>query len=227
VGCALNKIKKFKMKILKYFIALFSVYALAGCTKTEDVNNTETKVGQSRVTFFPTFEMKGPRYSSIVKGGSFTDPGVTAKEGADDLQIQTTGTVDAATPGVYDITYSATNKDGFSASVTRTVAILPEAEQAGVDISGGYVYATNAAYTAVIEKLAPGFYLSNNVWGPNLIPSYIFTSDGATLTLPLKALSGYGDVQGTGTLDGAGNLTLKVDLLAYGIAGSTRKWKKQ
>jgi hypothetical protein len=171
--------------------------------------------------------MKGPRYSSIVKGGSFTDPGVTAKEGADDLQIQTTGTVDAATPGVYDITYSATNKDGFSASVTRTVAVLPEAEQAGVDISGSYVYATNAAYTAVIEKLAPGFYLSNNVWGPNLIPSYILTSDGATLTLPLKALSGYGDVQGTGTLDGDGNLTLKVDLLAYGIAGSTRKWKKQ
>jgi hypothetical protein len=214
------------MKAIKYLFILAASVTLFSCAKDE-VKITDTQVGHSRITNFAVLTMEGDPYISIVTGGSFTDPGVTAKEGADDLQVQTTGTVDAATPGVYDITYSATNKDGFSASVTRTVAVLPEAEQAGVDISGSYVYATNAAYKASIKKLAPGFYISDNVWGPNLIPSYILTSDGATLTLPLKALSGYGDVQGTGTLDGDGNLTLKVDLLAYGIAGSTRKWKKQ
>lgn len=202
-------------------------YLFSGCAKTEDFNNTADKVGQSRVTFFPTFTMNGDRYISIVKGSTYTESGVTAKEGDKDLQVEITGTIDANTVGVYDIVYSATNKDNFSGSVTRTIAVLPAAEQAGVDISGSYVYATNAAYTSLIQKLAPGFYVMNNVWGPNQIPSYIFTDDGTALTLPLNAISAYGGVQGTGTYDGAGNLTLKVDLLAYGIAGSTRKWIKQ
>ena len=215
------------MKTFKYLIGLVTILFFMGCAKTEDFNNTEDRVGQSRVTFFPTFTMKGDRYASIVKGGTYTEPGVTAKEGDKDLQVKITGAVDVNTVGVYDIVYSATNKDNFSGSVTRTIAILPTAEQAGVDISGSYVYATNAAYTSLIQKLAPGFYLSNNVWGSSQIPSYIFTSDGATLTLPLNEISAYGEVRGTGTLDGAGNLTYKVDLLAFGIAGSTRKWKKQ
>lgn len=215
------------MKTFRYLIGLVIIFYFTGCAKTEDFNNTEDKVGQSRITFFPTFTMKGDRYLSIVQGSAYTEAGVTAKEGDKDLQVTKTGSVDVNTVGIYDIVYSATNKDNFSGSVTRTIAVLPEAEQPGVDISGGYVYATNAAYTSIIQKLAPGFYVMNNIWGPNQIPSYIFTSDGATLTMPLNAISAYGEVQGTGTLDGVGNLTLKVDLLAYGIAGSTRRWKKQ
>ena len=214
------------MNSIKYIIALSLTLCFLGCEKTEEILNTEDKVGISRVTHFPVFTMSGDRYISIVKGGAFTDPGVTAKEGDKDLQVQQSGSVNTNAVGVYDITYSATNKDNFSASVTRTIAVLPGAEQQGVDISGKYNYASGS-YVATIQKLAAGFYVADNVWGPNDIPSYILTTDGVNLTLPLCSLSGYGPVQGSGTLDNAGNLTYTVDLLAYGITGVTRKWKKQ
>ena len=216
------------MRLLKINLYILAAsFVLLGCKKTEEIHNTETQVGHSRVTFFPTFTMEGEHYVSIVKGGSFTDPGVTAKEGANDLPVTVTGSVDVNTVGVYDIVYSATNKDNFSSSVTRTVAVLPTEEQSGVNIAGQYFYVANPSYIATITKLAMGFYLVDNVWGGSTIPSYIFTTDGKNLTLPLNELSGFGQVQGTGTLDDQGNLNYTVDLLNYGLLGIARKWKKQ
>jgi len=210
-------------KIISVFLLALVVFT--SCKKDE-INNTEDKVGSSRVTRFPTFTMNGDRYESVVQGGTYADPGATAKEGEAELQVQTQGQVNTSQVGVYDIVYSAVNKDGFTGTVTRTVAVLPAAEQEGVNIAGNYKYATSAV-VSTIEKLAPGFYLANNIWGPNNIPSYIITTDGRNLVLPLNALSGYGSVQGTGTLDASGNLAYTVDLLAYGITGSTRRWVKQ
>jgi hypothetical protein len=173
--------------------------------------------------------MEGEQYLSIVKGGTFTDPGVTAKEGEADLQVSISGTVDANTVGVYNLVYSATNKDGFSSTVTRTVAVLPVAEQAGVDISGSYANVGAFTYTATIQKLAPGFYLADNIWGGGsaaIISAYIVTTDGVNWVLPVSSLTGYGRVQGTATINPAGDLTYVVSLLDLGVNNSTRKWKK-
>ena len=153
------------MRIIKLFLSIAVLFYIVSCEKTEHINNTEDKIGISRVTRFPTFSMEGDRYISIVKGGAFTDPGATAKEGDADLPVTISGAVDASTVGVYDLVYSATNKDGFSSSVTRTIAVLPQAEQAGVDIAGSYANTGAFTYTATIQKLAPGFYIADNVWG--------------------------------------------------------------
>ena len=215
------------MRSIKWLLMICIFFLAAGCEKTETFNNTPEKVGNSRVTFFPTFSMQGDRYVSVVKGETFNDPGVTAKEGSADLTVNISGAVNASQVGVYDLVYSATNKDGFSSSVTRTIAVLPSAEAEGVNIAGSYVYKANTAYQSTITKLAPGFYLTDNVWGASTIPSYIITVDGNNLVLPLNSLSGYGQVQGSGTLDAAGNLNYKVDLLNYGLLGVDRKWLKQ
>jgi hypothetical protein len=217
------------MRIIKVFIGVIILFSFFSCSKTEEINNTEDKVGISRVTRFPSFTMAGERYIAIIKGGAFTDPGVTAKEGATDLQVSVDGTVDVNTAGVYDLVYSATNKDGFSSSVTRTVAVLPVAEQPGVNIAGRYANTGSFNYTATLQKLAPGFYIVDNVWGGGsgaIIAAYIFTSDGINWTLPVSTLTGYGRVQGSATLDAAGDLTYVVSLLDLGINNSTRKWKK-
>lgn len=217
------------MRIIYFFLSIVSVLAFASCEKTEHFNNTEDRVGKSRVTRFPVFNMEGERYSSVIKGGTFTDPGVTAKEGEADLQVTISGAVNVNTVGVYDLVYSATNKDGFSSTVTRTVAVLPEAEQAGVDISGSYANVGAFTYTAVIQKLAPGFYLADNVWGGGsaaIITAYIITTNGVDWILPLSTLTGYGRVQGTGSITPAGDVTYIVSLLDQGISNSTRKWKK-
>jgi hypothetical protein len=217
------------MKKIILFLIVSSAIGFSSCKKDE-FHNTDTHVGISDVTVYPTFKMSGERYVSIVKGNNFTEPGVTATEGSTNLQVTTSGSVDINKVGVYDIVYSATNKDGFSGSVTRTVAVLPSAENAGVDISGKYDNVGSFTYTATVQKLAPGFYVSDNIWGGGsaaVIASYLITVDGTNIIIPYNALGPYGPVQGSGTLDNAGNLTLKVDLINFGISGSTRKWKKQ
>ena len=217
------------MRIIKLLLSVVVLSFLVGCEKTEHFNNTEDKVGISRVTRFPSFTMEGDRYISIVKGGTFTDPGVTAKEGTADLVVTVTGTVDANTVGAYDLVYSATNKDGFSSTVTRTVAVIPVAEQAGVNIAGRYANTGSFSYTATVQKLAPGFYAVDNIWGGGsaaVIAAYIITTDGENWELPVSELSPYGRVQGTATLNAAGDLTYVVSLLDLGISNSTRKWKK-
>jgi hypothetical protein len=208
-------------------LLLSGALLLASCKK--DPVNTEDKVGGSRVTHFPTFKLNGGAYESIVVGSTFTDAGATAKEGDTPLPVTTTGSVNAATVGIYTLTYSATNHDGFPATVTRTVAVLPAAEVAGVDISGRYQNIGSFAYTATMKKLAPGFYSSDNVWGGSsaaVIPAYLITTDGSTILLPESELSSYGRVNGTGTLDATGNLNLRVSLLDQGVNNSLRKWKK-
>lgn len=218
------------LRYIKILLLFVLASPFVACEKTEKPENTPDRVGISRVTYFPVFTMAGERYVSIVRGGTFTDPGVTAKEGSTDLTVTKSGTVDVNTVGVYDIVYSATNKDGFSSSVTRTVAVLPSAEQPGVNISGKYANTGSFNYVATMQKLAPGFYVVDNVWGGGsaaVIAAYVLTVDGTNLTLPISTLSPYGRVRGTGTLDAAGNLTYVIDLMDQGISGSTRRWIKQ
>ncbi len=220
----------FNLRYINFLLLLVLALPFVACEKTEKPDNTDDRVGISRVTNFPVFTLNGEEYMSIVKGGTFTDPGATAKEGTTDLPVSKSGNVDVNTVGVYELTYSATNKDGFSSSVTRTVAVLAAAEQPGVNIAGKYANTGSFAYVATMTKLAPGFYVVDNVWGGGsaaVIAAYVLTVNGADLTLPISTLSPYGRVRGTGTLDAAGNLTYIIDLMDQGISGSTRKWIRQ
>jgi hypothetical protein len=217
------------MKKLIHLFYLLTAILFFACNKT-DFHNTDDKVGISRVTHFPIFNMSGDKYMSVVLGSTYTEPGVTATEGSADIPVTTSGTVDVNTVGVYTISYSATNKDGFSNSIKRTIAVIPSAEVPGTDISGKYANVGSFSYVATIQKLAPGFYVSDNVWGGSssaVVASYLITSDGTNIILPLNSISPYGQVDGTGTLDNTGNLILSVSLIDYGISNSIRNWKKQ
>ncbi|HSI90683.1 MAG TPA: DUF5011 domain-containing protein [Adhaeribacter sp.] len=199
-------------------------------------NRDKESEGISRITNYPTFVLTGGPFISVVQGGTFTDPGVKALEGSTEIPVTTTGSVDTNTPGVYEITYSAKNADNYSGTAVRTVAVIPAAENPGVDISGRYnnVGGNPAngsdALVNTVTKLAPGFYRASNVWGGGslaVIPAYIFTSDGTTLQLPLSRISPYGRVQGTGTINATGLMELSVTLLDQGLSNSPRKWQKQ
>jgi hypothetical protein len=166
VGCALiQNFKNEEMKISKYIIALFAIYVFTGCAKTEEFNNTETNVGQSRVTIFPTLELKGNDYMAIPVGTTFTDPGAIAKEGTADIQFTVTGSVNTATAGVYRLVYTAVNKDGFATSTNRYVAVYAtQASAASNDLSGTYFRAATAQ-TSTWTKIAPGVYKVLNPGG--------------------------------------------------------------
>ena len=186
------------MKIIKYLIAVFAIYAFSGCAKTEEFDNTDTKVGQSRVTFFVDLKLNGPAAVSIVKNGSFTDPGATATENGKPVTVTIGNELNKSVPGYYQVTYSATNVDGFTKTITRDIFVLPAAEAPGVDLSDSYSL-TGADLVSTFTKILPGVYFASNLNHPTTpIPGYFISSDGLNIILPDQP-SPYGNLNGSGT----------------------------
>lgn len=210
-------------------LILFLVPLFFSCNK-ENINNTKDKVGISKVTYYANITLTGNSVVSIIKGESFTDPGVKAEAGGQDIPVTTSGSVDNNTVGIYSLTYSATNADGFSSSATRTVIVIPSAEMAGVDLSGTYTSVPVGATPgpAMISKVAPGAYYTTNVWGNSgaVIPAYFICVDGSTITVPLQG-SAYGQLEtaAPGTYAG-GLITWSINLIDQGNLVRVKKWQK-
>ena len=82
--------------------------------------------GKSRFTYYAVLEMNGDAYMSVPVGSAFTDPGCVATMAGDDVsdKILTTGSVNTNQLGFYNLNYMVVNDDGFSASASRTVAVV-------------------------------------------------------------------------------------------------------
>ncbi|WP_018625792.1 BT_2262 family domain-containing protein [Niabella aurantiaca] len=105
-------------KILNILILLaVCVTAVTSCTKDSK--------GVSFMTTYADMTMNGPSTLFWELGEAFVDPGCEAKEGETDLtsQIAAKSNVDATKGGIYNITYSVNNSDGYPASVSRTVIV--------------------------------------------------------------------------------------------------------
>lgn len=217
----------------KYFISFLLiafVVAISSCKKDNIISN-DKNVGISKITYYATFDITGPGIMSILKGTPFTEPGVKASAGGADLPVTTTGAVDANTVGLYTLTYSATNADGYSSSATRTVVVIPDAEVPGVDLSGNYdaVPVGSTPGPATISKVAPGVYYTSNCWGNSgaVIPAYFISTDGISIIV-LTQPSPYGNLESTapGTYS-AGLITWSIDLIDQGNVIRVKKWQKQ
>ncbi|MBJ6116982.1 DUF5011 domain-containing protein [Pontibacter sp. BT310] len=173
-------------KIL-YFFALFAACLFVSCDKdTEDI---------STITFYPVFEMEGEQFQTVFVGDTYTDSAVTATEAGEPSEITTVGSVDTSTPGVYTITYSATNKDGFTVSVSRYIGVIDSAVT-DVDLSGMYQRTAGALGVSTVIKLGPGHYTTDNVGGVAVPgPSttiHFFNTEGTTLVAPAQEVAGGG-----------------------------------
>src|SRR6476661_7213491 len=176
-------------KFIPLFYSLLAVLFVA-CNK-DKIHNTEDQVGISRVTHFPVLTLNGDRYMTIEEGGTFTDPGIIATEGGAPITYTTDGSVNTGEVGVYDLTYTAVNKDGFPASLTRTVVIYStESSAAGNDLSGTYVRSSNGV-ESTWTKIAPGVYTVVNpggALGVNLTV-VVFNQTGFTIHMPEQTIS--------------------------------------
>lgn len=118
----------------KIFASLFVLSILfAGCEK--DITTEDTSI----ITYYVTFDLDGETLMKLPKGQAYTEPGFTAMEGESDVTgaVLVEGSVDADSPGLYTIDYSAVNSDGYPSSVTRTVIVYdPTAPE--TDFSGTY-----------------------------------------------------------------------------------------
>lgn len=188
------------MKRRYLFLLTGFVAIISSCTKDPIISNSKN-VGISRITYYANITVTGGPSISIVQNTAFTDPGVKAEAGGQDIPVITTGAVDATQVGIYALNYSAVNSDGYSSSASRTVYVIPSAEVPGVDLSGEYM-TTGGTPNATITKVAPGVYFTTNCWGNGsaaIISAYFFCPDGATPIIPLQTSpGGVGRIQTTG-----------------------------
>ncbi|MEO6869174.1 MAG: DUF5011 domain-containing protein [Ginsengibacter sp.] len=216
----------------RYSILAFAIGMIAfiSSCKKDTIINTHDNIGISKVTYYANISVTGNLVMSVIKGNSFTDPGVKAEAGGQDVPVTTTGSVNTNQVGLYTLNYTAVNADGFSSSANRTVVVIPSAELPGVDLSGTYdaVPVGTTPGPANISKAAEAVYYTTNCWGNSgaVIPAYFISTDGISITVPLQS-SPYGNLETTapGTYS-AGLITWSINLIDQGVL-RIKKWQKQ
>ncbi len=167
----------------KNLILLLSAALLVMATGCE-----KTSKGVTKITYYPVITLQGDNPYVVQLGGGFTEPGYSATlDGVDYTpNVKVSSNVNADVPGIYSITYSATNPDGYSWSTTRNVYVL---NQGGV----ANVYLANCSMGSrqykniptVIKPISDGVYEIDDMCGgfyyagryPGYEPTYYFHAD--------------------------------------------------
>jgi hypothetical protein len=180
------------MKKHTFYIGLLLLATVLFSCQKESFNYKPGYVGSSKVTVYPIITVTGDDYILVPKGGTFNDPGATAKAGSADIKVAAT-TVNTNVPGVDLVTYTATNADGFSAYGYRHVIVYStDASAQNNDFSGNYARTSNGSI-AKWTKIAPGVY---SVFNPGGAPGtnltvIVFNDTGNHVYIPQQAASDY------------------------------------
>lgn len=162
------------MKKINLLIAALAFVGLTSC----DYDGSD----DAKVTKYVTIELTGGNQTLVPVGSEYTDPGYTATEGTEDVTSKVVVSGDQVDPdkvGIYNVTYSAKNVDGFAAEVTRTVLVYDPAIT--TDITGTYtvekgedLYPDQSDFftryvikgnTVTLTQLAKGLYSISDWWG--------------------------------------------------------------
>ncbi len=203
------------MKKYKYSLILIFALIFLSCEK-------ETE-GISRVTYYVDLTLKGNSVEFTQLGGSFNDPGWTAIQEGEDVSgdVNVTGSVDTNKIGLYTITYSAVNVDGFAKNVSRRVVVYDPTPSpivsgiykvskssnrtsfgSGPGSAGSSEFASEP--TILIYQVSPGkFYTSDFIggyyevgrgYGPNYaMTGHFLLNDDLTITHVDSRIPGWGD----------------------------------
>lgn len=188
----------------KFFIYSLTVCMLAlGFTSCNDDSDDHT---DKRVTYYATVTLEGDDYMIVDKGSTFVDPGYSAEMQGEDAtdKVVVVSDVDTSHSGVYSITYSLTNADGFSAVQERTVVVLDPN-----DPVEGFYYTTDEAFRNYSGTITP--------YGAAFEVLVIGNGDGTYSVDDLMAgwyaqRAGYGSayaMQAVVAIDDDGNVTLE------------------
>jgi len=195
------------------------IYGLFVCLTFVFVScNDKTSFDDSRITNYVTYEISGDQTMLVPVGTAYVDPGVKAKEGTLDVTstMKTTGTVNSNAIGLYPITYSSVNADGFPSSATRLVIVYDPTVT--TDISGKYALQTGSYrlvlktgakvsfsnYKISLNYIAPGiFYVTDFLGGyydqraaygsSYAMTGYVKLNPDNTIELLSSKVAGWGD----------------------------------
>lgn len=171
----------------------------------------------------PVVTLNGNSEMTVSLQGTFTDPGATADDNKDGtISPTTTGSVNTNLKGVYEITYTATDAAGNSASVTRRVNVVNDADGlngsyavAGTQTAGGsgtYSYTQNiTASTTRNNRVIFGKF--GDYQGNTSI--YADIIGGSSIDMPSQTAIMVGNPAANRTFSGTGNKSGNVLTLTY------------
>lgn len=167
-----------KNKTLLVLAGFLAFLVSAGCRKIE--------TGLTDITYFAVIELEGANPYVINLGDNYSEPGFTAILNGSDISSNVTvgSNVNTSVPGIYSVTYTAVNEDGFSSSVSRAVYVL---NPGGIDnVYSSYTRIGNTAYRVpsflIKSTGTPGVYEMEDLLGgfyyygryPGYEPTYDF-----------------------------------------------------
>lgn len=172
------------MKNIKNIIIIASIIlGMSACKKIE--NQFPSKV--VKVTY-PGIVLKGSDVVSLNVGDSYTDAGATLTDDITGAVSDITGDVsgvDLTTEGLYFVTFTAANANGYETTISRPVAVTDIDNT--FDISGEYLHAARGG-TANVTKVARGLFLSDNVngGGSSLGSIYMMVRSDFSIDVPMQ-----------------------------------------
>ncbi len=131
------------MKKIIICLATAIAFVFTACEEVEHAEGMKT-------TYYPVWNLEGGSLYAYQVGSEFVDPGYSATLDGEDVtaDVEVIGEVDGETSGMYQLTYSYTNPDGFTNTITRTVAVYDIANAGTTDISGTYSSSNCSFYRA-------------------------------------------------------------------------------
>ncbi len=194
-------------------------------------------VDNSKITHYVSIEIQGDTKILLPVGTDYVELGVVATEGDEDVtsSVKIQGEVNGNKKGLYTISYSATNVDGFNSSAQRTVIVYDPTVT--TDISGTYTVADGtyryalstgvqvpySGYPVTLTYVAPGilevsdymggYYEKRAAYGASYaMKGYLSLNADNSLSMLSSSIAGWGD-----SLD-------KVENASYDPSTGTLRW---
>jgi hypothetical protein len=186
----------------KILITILGVGLLPFISCESDLDSEGVTKGVIR---YPSIEVLGETPFVLEAGSTFDDPGAKAFLGEDEItdQLEMASSVDAATPGVYTVTYSVATINELDQTsevqVSRFVSVT-DGNVCAEDMTGTYERNTTGIETTVTE-VACGVFASDNFFttATFTFTGLIFHVGNGELVIP-EQNSPYGRYEGTGQI---------------------------
>ncbi len=188
-------------------LSVISALSFVGC---KDV----TSEGLTGITYYASMELLGDTEVWLEVGDTFEDPGCDVTLNGESVEAEVISDLDLTTPGIYTISYSFTNDDGFSSASSRTiyVAAAGEAIESGIYYTTSNTIIASAVVTAgcpeyvlalgdglyYISELIGGYWSHYVGYGANYgLVGYVQLNDDNTLDHVYSQVPGWGDTLNT------------------------------
>lgn len=197
-----------KKNLLYSMILMLATMFVTSCEK----DSTE---GLTFITYYPTLTLEGESIITFPKGSPYQDPGYSATLQGEDVtdQVEVSSNVNTSQSGLYSVTYSITNEDGFAKTASRQVLVVDPNDPIenlytttadSYRMSGAtqtvygssyklYVLA-NGDGTYYINDMLGGYYDQRAGYGSLYAMEGVFTVDAdGTITALSGDVAGWGD----------------------------------